>query len=341
MTAKTQNRRNIFIPFIDGLLSYNCKDCGYDCCQMGNLIMNIKEKIKLIKMYPYLRYFFYRETNKAYGLRKYPRCWFLENNGLCSIQKEFGYSYKPFICRLHPFYIARCKDEYIVMTDSCPALYVGKGNKDTSHKQILKNCQEAIDYDCIQGQIDLPVKRLDLERKILKDSKSFLGNLNYLDFCAYQIAISTKNKNIAEIKSALLEAINLWKSFLGIDRLNLNNKRLTYELTAITSLLRVESPLLRQMQAEKVPLALLALYFYMPLFTKCREPKTYVQTYEQILSDIALGLIFLEKSDLKIKYKSLEDKISYLRKLQMLTALKRKMSTKAQRFFAFLRYKRE
>ena len=317
-----KNRVDIYIPFLDGLLNYDCKECGYGCCQSGNIILNIKEKRKLLKKYQFLRYFSTQETNQTYGIRKYPRCWFLGNNGLCSIQKEHGYSYKPFICKLCPFYVAKCNVGYVVVPEICPTLRVDRKKSNISHKQIFKNAREAIDCNNAQGEIDWNDKRLVLEKSILKGSKAFLSNSNYLGFAAYQISLATKNKGIAEIKTKLQDSVNLWKSFLGTDGLNFDNERLAYELTAITSLLRLESPLLSQMQAKDVPLALLALYFYMLLFTKTNKPRIYVQTHMQLLSDIALGLIFLEKDDLRLKSRPLEEKIALLRKLQLLGAVR-------------------
>lgn len=314
-----ENRPKIFIPFIDGMLNFDCQECGYSCCQAGgNLLMNAKEKRLLIQKYPHLRYFFVNKTKKIYTVRKYPRCWFLESNGLCYIQKEYGYSSKPLICRLHPFYIARCVDKYVVLLlpKECPNLYVDGGNKNVSRKRILKNAQEAIDNDCILEKIPWSGRRLNLERKVLEGSKMFLDSSSYLDFSAYQISITTKNKNIAGIKSELLESVELWKSFFNIDDLDIDDKILTYELTAITSVIRTGSIDLRRMKEDKVPLALLALYFYMILFSKTRRRKNYVETYQQILRNAALRLLRLEKEDLKIKNTSLESKLLYLALLQ-------------------------
>lgn len=282
--------------------------------------MNVREKRSLLQAYPFLRHFFIRQKNKTYTIKRYAGCWFLEDGGLCSIQRKFGYSHKPFICRLDPFYIARCQNEYVVTQGlyPCHMLRLAKGKTGISHKQILKNAREAIDYDNLTEEVNWPIERLNLEKEILAASKAFLSHANYLDFAAYQISTTIKNKDIAEIKSKLLDSISLWKSFLGVDGLILENKRLAYELTAFTSLLRMESPLLRQMPAEKVPLALLGLYFYILLFTKTNKPKTYVQTYQQILSDIAFGLLYLKNEDLEIKKLALENRIMYLRKLGML-----------------------
>jgi len=72
------------------------------------------------------------------------------------------------------------------------------------------------------------------------------------------------------------------------------------------------------MAEEKIPLALLALYFYMILFLKIRKTDTYLDTYTGILNDIALALAHLTKEDLKIKNRPTEAKLMYLRMLQRL-----------------------
>lgn len=327
-----KNKGKIFVPFIDGTLNYDCGQCGYDCCQeAGWIVVNTKEKQMLLQRYPFLRYFLVKETKTTHWIRRVSECWFLESSGLCYIQKKYGYSSKPFMCRLHPFYVARCRDEYVVLPEMCPNLHVDKGskNKNVSYKRIFKNAKEAIEYGVVWGQIDWRKRRLDLERKILEDSKMFLDRASYLDFSAYQISIANKNQDMREIKSELLESVELWKCFFGIDELDMENKRLAYELTAITSLLRTGSSQLRQMDVKKVPLALLALYFYMILFSKNRSVKTYVETYKNILSDISSKLLFLKKDDLKIKNRSIEAKLRYLRLLQ--EAHIRKLKPKAKK----------
>lgn len=310
-----KNIIKIFIPFMEGILNYDCRECGYACCERGYLVMNTREKKMLLKNYPSLRYFFVRETEKTYQLTKYMKCWFIENSGLCSIQKKYGYSSKPLICRLHPFYLYRCNDEYVAISENCRTLRVNGGNKNSSYKLILKNAKEAIDNGVISGEIDWSRKRLNLEKEILDASKAFLNKSSYLDFAVHQISITTKDEDIKRIRLDLLESLELWRSFLEINDLDIANKILTYELTAITSLLRVESFHLRQIEAGKIPLALLSLYFYMILLSKDRRIKTYVETYRQVLSDVALGLSYLEKDDLKIKGRSIESKVKYLRSI--------------------------
>jgi hypothetical protein len=100
--------------------------------------------------------------------------------------------------------------------------------------------------------------------------------------------------------------------------LEIENETLTYELTAITSLLRVSDYGLRNMEGDRIPLALLALYLYMILFSNGRNVKRYVRTYESVLSDIPLGLAYLTKEDLRIKNQPLEKKLRYVRTLRQM-----------------------
>lgn len=327
-------RKKIFIPFIDGMLNYDCRECRNPCCsQSGLIIMNTREKRRLLLKYPFLRYFFVKETGKTYWVKRDPPCWFLEKDGLCHIQKRFGYSFKPFVCRLHPVHFARCAGEYVALLDDCPTLHVNWGSekKNISHARIYKQVQEAIDNDIITEEIPWSAARLDLEKKILDGSKMFMDCSNYLDFAAYQASITTKAK-MAKTRSRLLESVELWKSFFKIEKLSLDNRKLTRELVALTAVLRAGNrscTCLRHMEVEKIPLALLALYFYMILFLKTRETGVYLETYTGILNGTALALLNLAKEDLKIRNRPLEARMKHLHLLQELHA--RKLTSRVEK----------
>lgn len=308
------DRKKIFIPFIEGTLNYDCRECGYFCCQNGLITMNPSEKGTLLQKYPYLKYFCHERTKKKYAVKKFTRCWFLKTNGLCYIHEKYGYSSKPFQCRLHPFYVVRCRDEYIVIRSMCRFLRVDRGSKNISHKQILRSAAEAIDFPYILGKINWSAKRLKLEKMILQRSKEFLENSTYVEFSACQIALERGTKSTSALNKELLERLELWKSFLGVEGLSMEDKKLTYELTLLTSVLRVETAL-AEMDESKVPLALLALYLNMILYFKVNKVRTYVDTYQQILEDIPIGLVRLKKNDLSLKKKSIETRLEYLRTL--------------------------
>ena len=307
-----RRKNKIFIPFLEGTLTHNCQECGYDCCATGSLIMNAGEQRKLLREYPSLRYFFFRKIGEKYTVRKSGRCWFLKNNGLCHIQEKYGYSSKPFICRIHPFYVSKCGDEYIVDPQLCAGLQVKQGRSSISHEQILERAQEAVDLDFTLREIDWSGKRLKLEKGILEGSKHFLANSNYLEFAAYQIAVATGKRGSERIKRELANRLDLWKSFLSVEGLEIDAKELNRELTAITSLLRLRSAELTCMEESMIPEVLLALYLYMILFLKTRKVRMYVTTYQVILEEFAIGLARLGKKDLSFKKKSMEERVHYL-----------------------------
>jgi len=317
----TKNKKKIFIPFLDGLLSYDCAKCAYSCCRSGNLIIDFKKNV-LLERNPYLRYFFASKKRSFYRTKRYGRCWFLKENGLCGIQTKCGYSAKPFICKLHPFYPLKCCDEYIVVIEDCFALYAGQGNSSINHKCILSNSQKAIAYNHVLDKIDWPKERLELEKEILEASRDFLHDSNYLNFAARQLLMTTKNKDINKIKSDLLKTVDLWKTFLKVNDLNMENKKITYELVVCTSLLRTWS-ILNRMKLSMVPVALLGLYFYMMLFARVHDSEVYYySTFTELLHDISAGLLFLKKEDLSLRNASIEDRISCLRLLQSLNISK-------------------
>ena len=166
-------------------------------------------------------------------------------------------------------------------------------------------------------------KRLKLEKDILEGSKKFLNNSNYLEFSVYQLALAREVKDTAGIKRELQEHLLFWKSFLGIRDLPIDNKKVTYELTSFTSLLRVNSSQLRHMDISKIPLALLALYLYMVIFYKVRKTKVYLDTYTHILENIAIGLPQIKNSSTFLRNRSLEKKLCYLRTLRDFSNMRR------------------
>ena len=283
----------VFIPFADGLLNYDCNECGRDCCQEGAIIMNSGEKVSLLKEFPHLKHFLTKDTGKVYRVSKYQKCWFLEADGSCHIHNKYGHSSKPLGCRMHPFFVVRCHDEYIVLVDDCPVIHASKGSPSVTHDRILKDIYQAISNDYVTDKIDWPASRLNLEKRILADAKMYLKSTNYLDFSAHQISLTTENKDINNIRTKLSESVELWKSFLKIDDLDLENQDLTYELTVLTSLLRVESLRLRRMEARQVPQTLLALYVYMILFSNNMPlKKRYINTFVEMLDDLPPELLY-------------------------------------------------
>jgi Fe-S-cluster containining protein len=312
----------IFIPFSDGRLDYDCRECGAGCCQGGMITANEKERKILLDEYPSIKYFSAGERNGMYMVQKYPSCWFLDQDLDCGIQHKYGYSLKPFICRLHPFYVARCGQEYVVIPSGCDQLQVADLGKQgrVSHDPILANAEEAVECGWFNDEIEWPAERLDLERKILAESERFSSSSDYVDFAAVQIAAATSSSNLSSLRGQLNEKVALWKAFLGLKDAITRNELLDYELVTLTSLLRVTNPTLRKLDAPQVPEALLALYVCMLIFSEVGHQKRVLGTYTSILSDLPLGLVQLTEKDLKMIGQPLEKRLTYIRRLREISA---------------------
>ena len=313
----------IFVPFHEGWLDYDCQECGAGCCcEPGFIVATEQETHILIQEHPFIKYFAKSEqrTTTHTFFRPTPYCWFLEHSGLCTIEQMNGYSLKPFICRLHPFYVARCGNDNIVIPSGCPRLRVTTSGQNSHiiHESVLTNAQEAIDIGHFNENINWSPDRLDIERAVLEESMTLSDSVNYLDYAARQMALVAPDRSPTDIQTQLSNAINLWKAFLGIENLDLDNWDLTRELTTMTSLLRVSHHTLRNMPVNKIPLALLALYVYMVLFSHGRKMRRFVGTYESVLSDVPLGLVNLTDADLRFRNQPLEKRLHCVRTLREL-----------------------
>jgi hypothetical protein len=143
-----------------------------------------------------------------------------------------------------------------------------------------------------------------------------LARKSYLDFAAYQIAAASGRKDPVKIKSELESLIGMWKAFLGLGELRLEHRSIAYELTALTPILRLKSGTLRSMGPDLVPLALTALYLHMILFTAGRDRPRTLETYESVLEDLPLGLIYLTEGDLALAPKPDLVRRAFLQKLK-------------------------
>lgn len=307
----------IFIPFLDRVLDYDCRKCSLLCCSRGPAVsITKKEKDFLLKRYSTLKPFIIRGDEKKWKLNQYGHCFFLEKNGMCFIQKRHGYLQKPFACRSVPFFLIKCRSEYVVYPHSvCNYLYARRNGK-VSYKDILKNAKEGIRNSFYIGRINWSRERLRLERKITIQSSRFLKKSNYIDFAVFQNKIINQKKDEKVICWDFSRRITFWKEFLDMSRLNIEDKQLTYEVTVFTPILRITNNYLSKLNRNDVPLALLALYFLLLVLKGVKEKRIFLSVCQQVLNDLCLGLLSLKDKDLeKFKDRSMSEKIIYLQHL--------------------------
>lgn len=99
---------DIVFTFASGALQYDCVACGAQCCRgHGFLVDRGPTLVGLLRRSPALHPFLMHpgrgNTEQLRVNNGPPGCFFLADDGRCSVQLEDGYAAKPETCRLFPF----------------------------------------------------------------------------------------------------------------------------------------------------------------------------------------------------------------------------------------------
>lgn len=110
---------NVYLAFIDGSLSYDCRTCGAQCCRGHGYNLDAEREVSLHLATESRVRFFIDPCDAAanhYHVRNAsPGCFFLSQQNLCSLEIRQGYAAKPGTCRLFPFNnIITCGDYLVV-----------------------------------------------------------------------------------------------------------------------------------------------------------------------------------------------------------------------------------
>lgn len=297
----SEKAMKIFIPFIDGTLSYNCRRCWKACCGCGILALTPSESTMIFKERPFLKYFTLNSNGILANVSKLSRCWFLSSNGLCTIEKRFGHDNKPLLCRTFPFRLVRCgKEHFIQLSMLCPTLVVSPLRKEKYHKSIIKNAIEMTREVGATREVRIQPSRLVLEKRVFRRSIKHLNNPCYLNYLADQMRI-TQNKTHQEESMTLMPKLHDWLGFLKMKKLDLCNAKISYELTAITSVLRLMS--LRLSETSLID-NLAALYIFMLLYDKIKaHPKRPTPIFTYVLAFDMAGSLARLSNNTQVKRK--------------------------------------
>lgn len=95
--------RTLF-TFPDRVLSYDCRGCAA-CCKGHGIGLDATggEVAHLTAHYPPLLAFLRRRGDATTAFNPRDRCWFLDDDQLCRVEREHGRAHKPASCRLFPF----------------------------------------------------------------------------------------------------------------------------------------------------------------------------------------------------------------------------------------------
>lgn len=128
-----------FFTFPDRVFAYECRGCAA-CCKGHGIGLDATggEVAHLTAAYPAVIAFLRRRGDATTAFNPRDRCWFLDDDQLCRVEREHGRARKPASCRLFPFNrIYRLGDWAVVDYNSvlCP-LVVG-GAAPVAHADVL------------------------------------------------------------------------------------------------------------------------------------------------------------------------------------------------------------
>lgn len=95
----------LFFAFPDGVYHYICSECSALCCRGQGFDGNLRREMRtLLSLYPPLESMAVSQEGELVSfVTPAGRCYFLDDDNLCRIEKEHGKSLKPGVCTLFPF----------------------------------------------------------------------------------------------------------------------------------------------------------------------------------------------------------------------------------------------
>jgi len=198
MTTATNDLKDIFFAFPDGVFHHVCAECTALCCRGQGFAGSLKREMNYIfRNYPPLASLVTeREGDIVTVATPAGRCFFLRNDNLCQIEIEHGRAKKPGICLLFPFNdFSRIGNTLVVAPHfMCPLrlnLPAAPGHVEGTHANVAKAIKETNlgEADYVRGFVGtakLPAGKSAeeiLEReKVFRDRCSeALGNLRFRD----------------------------------------------------------------------------------------------------------------------------------------------------------------
>jgi len=132
-------RERVYFTWPDRRLRYECRGCGA-CCKGHQIGVDAVagELVQLVAKRPEIAAFVRMRGDSTVVFNPRDRCWFLEDDGLCRVEREDGRAAKPAACRLFPFNrVFRAGTILVVDYNSvlCPLAVVGDGG--VTHDEVL------------------------------------------------------------------------------------------------------------------------------------------------------------------------------------------------------------
>jgi Fe-S-cluster containining protein len=193
----------VYLAFPNGRFAYDCIACGAKCCRgSGYEVLAGAELDWQLGTQHAVRFFLDPCDSGAddhFHARNWkPSCFFLDRQGLCTIQTQHGFDAKPETCRLFPFNNLRRVADYLIVgphTGLCPlqVLPAGEHSDASDHGQLLASL-EAVGVGTHVPVVDasgVDVSQLvALERRIIETCERPAPGQTYASHAAGQMALT-------------------------------------------------------------------------------------------------------------------------------------------------------
>lgn len=136
----------------DGEQRFACRDCPARCCRLPVAIPLNQEEIARYRAEPWIRErvggdgMTWIENGKipTVDAHRILQCIFLDDDGLCAMQKRFGHAFLPQTCQSFPFGFVRNEKGALVaqMSQLCPSIRDGYGELITAKRLTEKLAQK-------------------------------------------------------------------------------------------------------------------------------------------------------------------------------------------------------
>ena len=256
--------RELFFPFLDRSLAYDCQSCGSSCCKASGIALEARTELIQFARFAPRGAAFLRPSSHGERLAELQHlldgCWMLRPDGLCDVEVQEGHAAKPSVCRLFPFNRLQDADTAVVvgiaaalcpMRDAADARD-GQSWEGLRHELLREPLEELPPQPLPPAAQEL--KWLEFEAQLRDASLAHLHDADYVSFAAFQEAAALallKNTplpephapELAERGERLAGLLREWRGLFGSaddPRLPEASRRAARQATLLTSSWRMQ-----------------------------------------------------------------------------------------------------
>lgn len=320
------SRDAVYFAFGDGTLEYDCQTCNAQCCRGHGFLLHHNEFDKTLQLKPAVAWFSELPTSQNAEIVQIrncpPACFFLDRNGRCDVQVQYGFDAKPETCRLFPFNEFRVLGDQLIVSPHrtlCPLSLVRSGGSSvlSEHNRLW----EAMTASGINSRIrhvspdgSTAADRLAVERAILAASRNLPPISSYEDFVLIQTSLKARlsarqGENNVDAEALekfgfhLRKALGTWPSPKYESDGELLRLMIAMTPTIRSWLLFLTEPsgeLFGQTRSDRVPFLILALHKVAALALEAGMERVTFQTISRLFQTYLPTLTLLSFADCRL-----------------------------------------